>query len=60
MDKMWWLSQGKLSEIFGSRTIDVDKAMWNFAFEEWALNMTKILPEWNLKFYQAYADGVNE
>lgn len=60
MDRARRVAQGRLSEIFGDKTIEVDKTMRNFGFERWANKaLANLSPDLRARI-QEYADGINE
>ncbi len=53
-------SQGRLSELAGYKTFNLDKKMRTLGFHRMAKKHAKILNASARKFYQNYADGINE
>ena len=59
MDFLRRVSEGRLSEIFGSRTLQADKALRTIGFSRVAKMITDSLNERTRMLLQAYAEGVN-
>lgn len=59
MDFLRRVSEGRLSEIFGSVTLSADKALRTIGFARVAKMITDSLDERTRMLLQAYADGVN-
>lgn len=60
MDKLRRISQGRLSELFGEPTINVDKAMRNFGFEPTAKEIYQNLDKDTKEAMDNFVDGVND
>lgn len=60
MDKLRRLAQGRLSEIFGEATIDVDKAMRNYGFRYLAKMLYETLEPKTKELLDNFTDGVND
>lgn len=59
MDFLRRVSEGRLSEIFGSVTLNADKALRTIGFARVARQITDSLDERTRMLLQSYADGVN-
>lgn len=59
-DRLRRVSRGRLSEIFGSRTLQFDKIMRNYAFEKFAQEELRTLDLSILQKLKVYTYGVNE
>ena len=59
MDFLRRVSEGRLSEIFGSRTLKADKALRTIGFSRVAKMISDSLDEHTRSLLQSYADGVN-
>ncbi len=59
MDLQRRLGEGKLSEIFGEETLEIDALMRTIGFGRIANNIKNNLSKESLDILQAYADGVN-
>jgi penicillin G amidase len=44
LDKMRRVSQGKLSEIFGTKTLEMDKSLREIGLENWVEEVSKTIP----------------
>ncbi len=53
-------AEGRLSEVFGSRTVPFDKMFRTLGFKKLVKNSYPILSEESLKFLTNYSKGVNE
>ena len=60
MEKSRRLANGKLSEIFGERTINMDKFALTIGYRRVSEGAYKNLSEEDKELFQAYADGVND
>lgn len=64
-DRLWQMTmmrravQGRLSEIFGERTLEIDELMRRYALYDLARQSVKAQDNQTKKALQAYADGVN-
>ncbi len=64
-DRLWQMdlfrraASGRLSEIFGKRTLEADKLARTIGFRRIATDMVSKLPQANQALLSAYADGVN-
>ncbi len=54
------VSQGRLSEIIGEKTISIDKFFRTLGLHEAAKVAEKNLDDESRKILQAYADGIND
>lgn len=59
MDVQRRIAQGRLSEIFGEETIDLDAYMRSVGFNRIASQLEKSLPDDTRSALSAYSDGVN-
>ena len=64
-DRLWQMitmrrtAQGRLSEVFGTRTVDIDKLMRRFDLHTLAVQSVDALDPTTLAALEAYATGVN-
>jgi len=64
-DRLWQMDiqrrigEGKLSEIFGEETIDIDALMLTIGFRRMAENLEKNLSNESRRMLQSYTDGIN-
>lgn len=59
MDGVRRFASGRLSELFGERTLDMDREMRKHRFTKHADEAFKLLPPAHQELLKAYADGVN-
>lgn len=59
MDKLRRLSQGRLSEIFGEKTIPIDQAARNFGFKDVSHMIYNGLDQETKNYFQNFSSGVN-
>lgn len=60
MDGLRRLSQGRLSEIFGNNTLELDIIMRNYGFEKHSRNQLNQLTNTSLEYLTYYTYGINE
>ena len=64
-DRLWQMTmlrrtaQGRLSELFGNRTVKIDELMRRYEFEELAREAVAVQDPQTQEALEAYADGVN-
>jgi len=64
-DRLWsiqmkrFISQGRLSELFGSKTLPIDKFMRTVGLHEAGKDSAPLLDPYMMEATQAYADGIN-
>lgn len=64
-DRLWQMTmlrrtaQGRLSELFGNRTVKIDELMRRYEFEELARDAVAVQDPQTQEALEAYADGVN-
>ncbi len=60
MERLRLITQGRLSEIMGERTIGIDKFFRTIGLHRSAIASVKSTDAVSLSMLQAYADGVND
>ena len=60
MERLRRVCQGTLSEIFGRKTLGIDKFFRTLGLYHTALEVEKNLDDESLELLQSYADGVND
>ena len=60
LEKTRRFASGQMSELFGSKTLMIDKFMRSVGLKRMAIESVELLEEEEKEMYQAYADGIND
>lgn len=60
MERLRRVSQGSLSEMFGRKTLGIDKFFRTIGLHQTAIEAEKNLDDDSRELLQSYADGVND